>query len=272
MYTLSAATRALQIAAQAAKKLGRDPVHAARWQALADRCLTALGSGDRFELADDQPLHLSTLGPIFPFGLDTASNRAKHTVRTAFEALRSAEGWRPGRHELYESEQWPGAAAHLAAAYANVGDGEAAWELLGTGPSSAGVFLSPHEKMDAKGKRQVPWFTTSAGLWISTLNSIFVRVDDHGAALLGAVPEKLKRRCAVIDLLASDGVLVSASIEDGRITNLSARASTPTEWIYRIRSEYVVGRTLTGALVEDKDGWTSVKVQVGTDSTRLITA
>ncbi len=270
LYTIAAAARSFQIAGQAAKQLGTDPELVQRWQTLADRCVSELGKGERFELADDQPLHLSTLGPIFPFGLETQTDRAKRTVRTAFEALRSAEGWRPGRHELYESEQWPAAAALLAAAYVTTGEGDAAWDLLSSGPTSAGVFVSPHERMDAKGKRQVPWFTPAAGLWVVALNNMFVRVDDNGTWLLGAVPDRLKRRSAVMDLLASQGVRVSLSLDEGKLGDLSAWAPAPLEWTYRIASEFVKGRTMAGSVIEDKDGWTTVKVPIGTDATRLV--
>ena len=270
MYTLAAATRSFQIAGQAAQRLAIDAELSQRWHLLAEMGAAALCHGERFELADDQPLHLSTLGPIFPFGIETGTDRAKKTVRTAFEALRSAEGWRPGRHELYDSEQWPMAAAHLAAAYVCVGDGDSAWDLLSTSPASAAVFLSPYERMDAKGKRQTPWFTPSAGLWVAALNAMFVRVDDAGTWLLNSVPDRLKRRSAFMDLLASHGVKVSATIEDGKLTDLTARADAPLEWTYRIRSEYVAGRTMVGSVVDDKEGWTQVKVPVGTDPMRLI--
>lgn len=87
--------------------------------------------------------------------------------------------------------------------------------------------LRPNE--DPMQQYCLPWFTTSAGAFVYAMNSIFVQVLDEGTILFKGLPSHMKH-AHFSGLLASDGVRVSATLQDGQLQSMVLEADTPQSW------------------------------------------
>ena len=138
--------------------------------------------------------------------------------------------------------------------------------------ASAGPLLSPNEHRNRAGVIQVPWFTTGVGAWLYALNALFVQVDEEGTRLLPAVPDSLAA-VRFRDLRAELGVLVSGELHAGRLVRLTARASQPLRWRYRIPACYAGQQPVLGEIVRrEADWWWVERAPIGTGDTSLIPA
>jgi hypothetical protein len=251
-FTIAAAIATMEFAASAARELGVDAERAGRWEALAGELRPNLlvGEDGLFGIPEGKALHSSVMGPVFPFGIEVDTERARATTARIHEVCRSDRGWKPGFSEVFTGSNWMWTAGHLGAVHACQGNGELAWEAVRHGPESAGAFLSPNEHVDRHGAIQVPWFTTGCGAWLYALHALFVQVNDEGTKLLPAVSAELKD-WSFRGLRAAGGVLVSGRCEGGLITSLSAIAPQPMAWHYQVPGSLLLQDRLVGFVQTD---------------------
>jgi len=111
----------------------------------------------------------------------------------------------------------PWYACWKAAGFARAGMGQRAYEALRQSYESIGVFGEMFEINEPE-KRYRPWFTTAAGVFLSTVNEMLLQSDGENIEILPAWPEEMQH--AAFKLSAKGGAIVEARIENGRLIHL----------------------------------------------------
>ena len=111
----------------------------------------------------------------------------------------------------------PWYACWKAAGFARANMGNRAYESLRQAYESIGVFGEMFEINEPE-KRYRPWFTTAAGVFMSTVNEMLLQSDGERIEILPAWPDALPT--ASFRLSGKGGVIVEASIEKGRLASL----------------------------------------------------
>ncbi len=241
-FTMAAAVYTLDRAAEAAVRLGLDYDVRQRWQALSKELSHNFPvdlETHRYIVPANKSQHISILGYIAPFFCDVGSEFAYNSARYIYEHMRTDMGWKPGVSQVFDRTSWMWTAGHLAMCLSVLGDGDSAWDVLNSGPNSAGQFMSPNEHLNASGIPVVPWFTTGCGAWLTALSWMFARVDDDlGDRILPSVPRAL-RDFSFRGLGLSHGLTVSAKARNGKLIYLSLTASEPLSYSFEIPSVWI---------------------------------
>lgn len=111
----------------------------------------------------------------------------------------------------------PWYACWKAEGFARIGHGEEAYASLCQAYASTGVFHEMFE-INEPGKIYRPWFTTAAGIFLSSVNEMLLQGDGNTLNLLPAwpcLPERLAFR-----LSAKGGAIVDFAIEAGKVKKL----------------------------------------------------
>jgi hypothetical protein len=249
LYTMCAAIRSMELAAQSAAMLGRAEGQAARWRAAAAELRESIPvtpDGARYCGYDGAPdRHIAELGPIFPFRIDEDSALARATVADFVEALRSDVGWKPGTRPEYDGSRWMWIGSHLATCLAIQGEGNRAFAVLRETAQTAGPGLAPVEQTHADGRVNCPWFTTSAGAFVNAVHSLLVQVDDDATWLLPALPTAIER-CSADSLAGRRGIRIALACEGRRITELSVHSPIAQQADIIISDDVDTGDLLAG--------------------------
>ncbi len=260
MYTVSAFTRALQSAANAATILGIDGEEAKQWRQLAERVQKLMPIDPknkvyRASLNIDDPVGVAHLGSIYPFSVDIHSDIAQNTLDKAIDYYQSSKTQRTTDLVL-STTTWIWGLSNLANTCFIAGEVERGYEVLKDAKHTVGSFMTPPEHWSKQDGAYLPWHTTGSGSYIAAINGMFVQVYDlNGAILFPAIPSEL-RNCSFNGLLASDGVSVSGKIENGKIAQIVANAPEDMEWTFRIPRALARDTRLSRQLAtsDDDDG------------------
>ncbi len=255
IFTLCAAIRTLENAANAAEFLDFDPDLQATWRALATELRDALPvdqTGQHYRIAGDDDLwHITQAGVVFPFAVDVTGDRARQTLTHLQEALRTDRNLtvfsRPGDDGAKNLHRmW--AAAVLATAFFLQGRADEGYDLLGRAPASAGPLLAPNERLLTIGSETseefpwvdpevgvsvLSWSTTAAGAVVHAIHSMFVQVDEAGTILLNGCPSTLAQ-ASFAGLMGAYGVLLSGTIANGLPVRLMVRSDRERSWSFRL--------------------------------------
>ncbi len=257
--TMGAAIFCLERAAEAARRLGKDRDRCRKWERLAHRLRDSVAvdtTAKQYVIPGGVPQHSSVAGLIMPFAVDTTSEFAKNTVRFIHAAAKSHHGWKPGFNDGFEDTSWMWTAGHLGMCHSALGDGAGAWECVRTSVEAAGQFLSPNERLNAKGEPIVPWFTTGCGAWLTALHWMFVRVDDGGMHILPAIPKSMTD-FKVRGLAGIAGITVDVEMEKGKLVCLAFHSEVPQPVAFEIPKSLVSEEALAslGDLDDFVDKW-----------------
>lgn len=275
-FTVSAAICTLEFAAEVGRLLDivgandRSDLASVLRGALPTGCLGTTdqaGPGEVFAIPDGKPLHYSIIGPIFPFEIEVATDRAVRSAEHITAVCRSTMGWKSGFSDAFTGSNWMWTAGHLGIVHAINGNSSLAWDAVLHGPDSAGPMLSPNEHRDRHDVVQVPWFTTGIGAWLAALNMLFVRLDDEGAIILGA-SDAVPGLASFADLPAGSSVRVSGRLDSGRPLHIVATADTDIEWSFRVPRE--LGHLFGGRQRQDAGRFSRHTVTVGSTGTTLL--
>lgn len=227
LYTACAAIRSLELAHRVGESIGESEARLAKWRDAADklRCnLPRSDSEDRYlTAAGAKHRHIAEVGPVFPFRIDPGSAMARTTLDSFCEAVRTESGLQPGNTPAYGRRRWLWTAAHVATAYALLGDTDRAYELLVEAVRATGPGLIPVESLGLEGDYSCPFFTTAAGALVFAVNSLFLQVTDEGLTLLPALPKNLPN-ASFEGLAGANGLLFSAEYREGRAARLMITA------------------------------------------------
>jgi len=237
IFTISAAIRALENAAAAARRLGVDTQRSEQWEVMAQELRQVIPGQDYYTVADDAEKdhwHIGQIGPIYPFGVDVMSPKARATLSRLHEALKTDRNVTAGSAPGYTGSHWMWVAAMIATGFFLQSSGDEGYELLGQVLNSTGPFLSPNEQLrDDRPLPFLPWFTTSSGAIVFAMHSLFVQVDETGTALLKGLGSHLKN-ARFERLLANQGVRVSGEISDGALIRLVAHTADAVTWDFSL--------------------------------------
>lgn len=226
MYTACAAIRSLEIAARVARALGEPE---GRWPELARRLrdnLPRLDEEGRYlTAAGAKHRHIAEAGPVFPFRIDPGSEMALRTLDSFCEAVRTDFGLQPGNLPSYGGRRWLWTASHVATAYSLLHQPEKAWAILREAPAATGPALTPAESVGRDGDVALPFFTTSAGALVFSLNSLFVQITDEGETVLPPLPRELAN-ASFTGIAGAGGVAVSGRYRSGRASELTVSAAS----------------------------------------------
>lgn len=238
MYTVCAFTRALEVAARAARILKTDEEEASAWTALAERLRKLMPVDQQkhvYKASDnlDDSFGVAHLGALFPFPVALESDITRNTLNGAVQYYQKAKKERT-TDLVYSTTTWIWGLSNLASACFVAGEGEKGYEILKDAKYTVGSFMTPPEHWSKQDGAYLPWHTTGAGAFIAAVNGMFVQVyDQNGAILFPAIAPELKNT-SFSHLLASEGVSVSGKMENGRITQLVAHAPADMDWTYRL--------------------------------------
>ena len=249
LYTLCAAIRCMEVASLAAERLGVDARRRPRWletAAALRRSLPKKPDGRSYAtFAGAEHHHIAELGPVYPFRIADDADLARGTLERFSEACKADVGWMPGTLPGYHGTTWMWSGAHLATAWALLGDGERAWETLVETVKAAGPGMMPVEHVRGSGEIGVPWFTTAAGAFVFALHSMLVRVTDEGTDVFPALPASMGD--VSFEGLAGkgDGVCLSAALLGGRLVSLAVEAPGRKTLSLRIPTRYLPSEFLS---------------------------
>jgi hypothetical protein len=236
IFTICAAVRSLEIAAQAAEILGVETAKRDQWRHLASELREALPIHDEeqyYKVSDDSnQWHIAQVGMVYPFLIDVHSELARETMTRLTNALSTAVSSTAGNSPDYEGSHWLWTTALMATAFFYQNRADDGFALLKTAPNCVGPFFAPNEqKIVRNGKThdRLPWFTTSAGAFVYALNAMIAYVIEGGTVLLNGVPELLQE-LRFTNLSGSHGVRISGQIEDGRISSLRVWTEKELRW------------------------------------------
>ena len=91
-----------------------------------------------------------------------------------------------------------------------------AYETLKQAYASAGVFGELFE-INEKGYRYKPWFTTAAGIFVSTVNDMLLQSDGKTVRIMPGMPHDID---ACFHLAAKGGITVEAEIKDKKLIKI----------------------------------------------------
>ena len=97
--------------------------------------------------------------------------------------------------------------------YARAGMKERAYEMLKQAYPSAGVFSELFE-INERGYRYRPWFTTAAGIFVSSVNDMLLQSDGKTITLLPGMPHSVD---VSFCLAAKGGITVEAEVRGGQL-------------------------------------------------------
>jgi|GEM_PF-1979100 len=227
LYTACAAIRSLELAHTQGEAMGESPSKLAAWSEAAAKLRHNLPKselGDRYLTAEGaKHRHIAEVGPVFPFRVDSGSSIARRTIDSFCEAVRTESGLQPGDTPAYGQRRWLWTAAHVATAYSLLGDADRAYELLVEAQGATGPGLIPVESLGLEGDYSCPFFTTSAGAFVFSLNSLFLQVTDNGVTCLPKLPDNLGN-ASFEGLAGACGLLFSADYRDGKAIRLAITA------------------------------------------------
>lgn len=236
LYTACAAIRSMEIAARAGENLGEREEKLRAWRDSSarlrrnlptsereNRYLTAEGAAHR---------HIAEVGPVFPFRIDDSSDLARNTLDSFCEAVRTEAGLQPGNAPQYGGRRWLWIAAHVATAYSLLGNADRAFEIIIEAPQATGPGLTPVESLGLRGDYGCPFFTTSAGAFVFSVNSLFVQVTGQGRTRLPELPSQVKD-ASFEGLAGAGGLKISAEYSGGsaKMLRITAPNSCTTELI-----------------------------------------
>lgn len=223
LYTMCAAIRSLELAAHAGEGVGESKRKIAGWkhaaESLRDNIPVDPTEGRYLTAAEAKHHHIAEAGPVFPFRIDTKSEMALRSLDSFCNAVRTESGLQPGSAAGYGGRRWLWTASHVAAAYSLVGQPEKAIKLLREAPLAAGPGLAPVESKGKDGDTSCPFFTTSAGALLFSVNMLFVQVTDEGITRLPPLPSDLEDPCFK-RLAGAKGLRVSARYNGGKLSEL----------------------------------------------------
>lgn len=227
LYTACAAIRSLELAHSLGEAMGENPARLAGWREAAAKLrhnLPRSDSEDRYiTAAQAKHRHIAEVGPVFPFRIDSGSSTARNTLDSFCEAVRTESGLQPGNTPDYGRRRWLWTAAHVATAYALLGNADRAYELLTEALGATGPGLIPVESVGLEGDYSCPFFTTSAGAFLFSLHSLFVQVTDDGLTRLPDLPSALPD-ASYQNLAGAGGLRFSAEFSRGQNTRLTITA------------------------------------------------
>jgi hypothetical protein len=258
IFTICAAIRNLENAAQAATTLHVDTTRRPVWRALAAelREMLPFDVGQGYYRVSDHGdhWHIAQAGIVFPFAVDPVGERAHETITRLVQMLSTERNARPGSAPPYAGTHWMWVVGMLVTSLFVQGRADEGYALLSRAPASAGPFFAPNEHVrdfpepaasdptrtspDSAARRaanpiHVPWFTTSAGAVVFAVHSAFVQVDEDGTRLLYGWASSMVN--ARFDrLLASDNVRVSGEIRAGELVRLTVHSERSRTWHARM--------------------------------------
>lgn len=116
----------------------------------------------------------------------------------------------------------PWYACWQAEGFARIGDGENAYGFLKCAYESVGVFAEMFE-INEPAVRLRPWFTTAAGIYLSTVNEMLVQSDGETIRLLPAFPLS----DVSFKLAVKGGAVIEATISGGELTSVQLYSNEP---------------------------------------------
>ncbi len=257
VFTICAAIRSLENAAQAAGLLGFDTARREKWRALAAELREALSvdeTGRYYRVSDDRShWHIAQMGMVYPFSFETNSARARETLSQLHAMLRTSLGFCHSHVSRERESHWMWIAGLLATGFFYQGRGDEGYEVLRRAPASAGPFLSPNEhrvpadKDDRAGGARLPWFTTGAGAVVYAMHAMLVQVDGTGTVLFRGLPSALQN-IRFERIAASHGVRVSGQVRDGVLVSLAAHSDRAMTWQFRIPAALATTAAFTDAV------------------------
>ncbi len=238
MYTICAFTRALQNAAKAATILGKDSDKVDEWLQLAEK-IKKLMPVDKmnnvYKVAEnmDDPFGVAHLGSLFPFAVELESDITKNTLSKSVEYFFKSKEERT-TDLVFATTTWIWGLSNLASACFVAGEGEKGYNILKEALYTVGSFNNPPEHWNKQDGAYIPWHTTGAGAYIAAVNGMFIQVyDEYGAIIFPAISKELKN-VSFNRLLASDGVVVSGKMKNGKIVSIVAQSPAGKDWTCRI--------------------------------------
>lgn len=232
LYTLCAAIRSLELAASAADALGEEDHRTDEWSRLAAALrsgMPASADGARYLTAKGaKHRHVAEVGPVFPFRVDPTSDKARHTIDTFCEAVRTEMGLQPGNLPNYGGARWMWTTTHVSTAYSILGEPERAFSALLDAPLATAPGLVPCEHVSREGNAGLPFFTTAAGAFLYALHSMFVQISDDGSIRLPLLPQALAN-ASFSGMAGVAGVSVGAQYRSGRCVKLVLRSPRPQQ-------------------------------------------
>jgi hypothetical protein len=279
IFTICAAVRSLEIAAQAAEILGVEASKRDQWRHLASELREALPihhAEQYYKVSDDRNhWHIAQVGMIYPFSVDVHSELARETLTRLAATLSTDVATTAGSPSGYAGSHWLWTTALIVTAYIYQGRSEAAFELLKKAPNCVGPFFAPNEQKIVRKSRthyQLPWFTTSAGAFVYALNALLVYVTEAGTILFHGVPETLQA-LHFSGLSASHRVKLSGQIERGRIRSLRVRTEKALHWTAFIPARMVTQASFTSVCsvtASDQPGLHRLTCDLNVGETELI--
>jgi hypothetical protein len=254
IFTLCAAIRSLENAAQAATILNVDATRRQEWRAMAAELREALPADTEhnyYRISDDSDhWHIGQVGVVFPFAVDPAGERARETLTRLVQMLSTDRNAKPSSVPDNAGTHWMWVVGMLVAALFLQERADEGYALLSRAPASAGPFFAPNEHLcdvpelappdsaftspdsaaqETTNPIRVPWFTTGAGAVVYAVHTAFVQVDEDGTRLLyGWASSMMNARFE--RLLASDNVRVSGEIREGELVRLTVHSDHSRMW------------------------------------------
>jgi len=263
LFAATAAIKCLRNAEHAAKLLQVDRLKRQNWQALAlelEKNLPADRRRNVFRYADDTdlPLEPAHLGMVYPFTMDMDGERVHKTMKGIWKNYLEKKDQATSKQVF--SYNWIWAAGRLATICFYLGLADEGYKVLQEVVHTVGPFMTPNEHYRAEQGPFLPWFVSGAGAYVYAMNAMFVQViDERGAILLPAVPEKLSQ-AAFAHLLATKGVTVSGKIAKGRVQSLTLHAPQACQWSCRMPRSVASGLQFSKKVksVRENNKWTKL--------------
>ena len=228
-FNLAGAIRALRNAALAQVGVHADAERPRQYWSIAEaleRTLHGLYDGRMFRSYAHAPIPtMSSLAPIWPMQLVRHQDRRARSTARAFRrapGFLTAGGW--------PRSVWP--AAILARVFAGQRRGDDAVDILRRCRPAMNIHGGVAERVDEDGHWNLQYFATAHGALCSAIHAMLLS-DEGGIEPFPAVPSSWRR--AAFDRLLVDGLEVSATLEDGRLTRLEVGNATAEDQVRTVR-------------------------------------
>ena len=207
--------RTLEVCAAAAELLGEDEAYRAEClDAAAALRRTLPHDGEKYIPFDGCPQKsIAVFTGTYPFDVIARDDPRQIAAMLDFTASEQGFGnmYRQGKKVACWYACWK------AIAFARLGRADLAWENLQQGLSSLGAFSEVWE-INEDAVRLRPWFSTAAGVLLTSVNEMLLSCDGKTIDILPAAHPELDN--VSFRLLARGGAIVEAEVRDGKLAHL----------------------------------------------------
>lgn len=215
----------LRNTAQAAARLGVDESLAREYTQMAQELLEALPqNGRRYLPAPNcEQRSIGVFAGCYPYPIFHGVNDL------LLEAIRDYTDHEQSFGNMYTMGRGVSSwyAAWKAAVYARLSDADACVPALRQAAASTGCFGEFYEINEPGAVQYRPWFTTSAGTFLTAVNEALVQCEENAVLIAQGIPSAWQS--FAFELPAWQGRYVRVRVENGRVTKCAVDGPGPVE-------------------------------------------